>query len=194
MADDYLDLDLRNYRSNRSAMVPPGRYEVEVSHSEKRTSGANNPQLVSWLKITSGEWKGSILVDYATVTERALFRVVNFLNAVGVKTPNSQLRINPSTIIGKRLLIDVIEDEYKGAKQSKVNDYLPLPRGAQAADPTPAVTAETPQEGLAEFAAPVPNGADPVAVAAAEPAGETVTPAAVATANGVTGVVPVDDL
>lgn len=118
-------IDLRNYRSQTSAKVDPGNYTVVVDDVAVERSRNGNDMIVCWLTITEGDEKGQVLVDRLTITDKALFRIVGFMQALGLKTPKSRFKINADIFRGKRLIVSVADgEEYRGVIPSNVVGYM----------------------------------------------------------------------
>lgn len=122
-----LNVNLTDYKERFGQTVPPGRYTVVVDDLEQTTSKAGNPMVNLWFRIVEGPSDGATIVDRVTVTEKALFRVVAFMQAIGQPTPRRNLQINLNTWLGKRLQVDVEDGEpYNGRVRSEVRGYLRL--------------------------------------------------------------------
>lgn len=120
-------LDLRNYKDRMGARVAEGRYRVIVEDAEMDKSKANNPMINMWYRIlTPGEYEGLTLIDRLTLTEKAYFRIVGFMQAVGLPTPKKAFEIDlERQFIGKVLDVDVEDGEpYNGRVKSEVRGYL----------------------------------------------------------------------
>lgn len=120
-----LNVNLTNYKERFGQNVPPGRYTVVVDDLEQTTSKQGNPMVNLWFRIIEGPHDGATIVDRVTVTEKALFRVVAFMQAIGQPTPRRNLQINLNTWLGKRLQVDVEDGEpYNGRVRSEVRGYM----------------------------------------------------------------------
>lgn len=185
MSDDTLVIDLSNYKDRVGSRVPEGPYKVQVEDAESTTSSTNNPMVNLWLRIVGGEFDGQTITDRLVMTEKSLFRVVGFLQAINIPTPKQQIRINLRQIIGRYLEVDVADGQpYNGRVRSEVRGYnrVVSASGGDVADEF---------EGLSEFASvtdatsnevtDLPEAA-PAAPAPAQtaPKAETVAEAAVA--------------
>lgn len=145
-----LNVNLTDYKERFGQTVPPGRYTVVVDDLEQTTSKAGNPMVNLWFRIVEGPSDGATIVDRVTVTEKALFRVVAFMQAIGQPTPRRNLQINLNTWLGKRLQVDVEDGEpYNGRVRSEVRGYLRLDVG----DMTPGEYGEFREETDAAVAA-----------------------------------------
>lgn len=126
-------VDLTNYKDRVGSRVPPGRYRVVVDDVEPDRSSAGNPMINLWLRIQGGEFDGQTLVDRLTITEKSLFRVVGFMQAIGLPTPKKKLQIQPRKFVGQKLDVDVDDGEpYNGRIKSEVRGYVRIPKSQQA--------------------------------------------------------------
>ncbi len=128
---DTFELDLSGFVPNQSAYIPPGEYLVVVEDMEEMVSSTGNPMWkLTDSVLTEGEFQGMTLVDFLTLTPKALWRVVSFLNAVGIPTPKKKLSIPKGMLVGKTFIAVVIDDEYKGQVKSKIVEYRSASAGS----------------------------------------------------------------
>jgi len=133
MPSEDLVIDLTNYKDRMGSRVPQGTYVVVVDDAEPAESQAKNPMVNLWFRITGGEFDGQTITDRLVLTEKSLFRVVAFMQAVGLPTPRQRIKVNIRQFIGKRLLIDVSDGEpYNGRIRSEVRGYTKIASGAVA--------------------------------------------------------------
>ena len=118
-------LDLTNYRNRNGAKVPEGNYLVQVEEVEVgKSPNKGTRQWTVYLRIIGGDQDGQMLVDRLYITENALFRVVGFLNGIGVKTSNKKMRISPAKLAGRKARVDVADGEpYNGTVRSEIKSY-----------------------------------------------------------------------
>lgn len=118
-------LDLTNYRDRNGAKVPEGNYLVQVEEVEVgKSPNKGTRQWTVYLRIIGGDQDGQMLVDRLYITENALFRVVGFLNGIGVKTSNKKMRISPAKLAGRKARVDVADGEpYNGTVRSEIKSY-----------------------------------------------------------------------
>lgn len=162
---DALVIDLSNYKDRVGARVTPGRYRVVVEDVESDSSKAGNPMINLWFRIQGGEFDGQTLVDRLTITEKALFRVVGFMSAIGLPTPKKKFSINPQKFLGQQLEVDVDDGEpYNGRVKSEIRGYIRVPRTSQSS--------ATEDDGLEEFSAETTSNPAPAAAAEAAPQAE----------------------
>lgn len=136
--NDNVVIDLTNYKDRVGSRVPQGRYHVIVDDVEQSVSAANNTMITLGLRIVEGPFADSMLIDRLVLAEKALFRVVNFMQAIGLPTPRKRLSVNIKTWLGKHLTVDVEDGEpYNGKVKSEVRGYM---RILASSDKTAVVT------------------------------------------------------
>lgn len=135
MAGDELIVDLTNYKDRVGNRVVPGRYTVVVEDAESDTAKSGNPMVNLWLRVQGGEFDGATIVDRLVLTEKSLFRVVGFMQAIGLPTPRKRLKMNVRGFIGRTLDIDVEDgDPYNGRVKSEVRGYMRASGAGKAAE------------------------------------------------------------
>lgn len=155
MSDD-LVLDLSNYKDRVGSRVVPGTYRVQVEDAEITESAAKNQMINLWFTVVEGEFQGQTVVDRLVLTEKSLFRVVGFMQGVGLPTPKKKLKINVRQFVGRVLDIDVEDGEpYNGRIRSEVRGYRKV---AGAQPNTGADLPEDDDEPAVEAAAPAAAG------------------------------------
>lgn len=118
-------LDLSGYKPNMSDTVADDRYLAIVEDYELGKSKAGNDMFTVWLRILEGPEQGKVIIDRLTITSKALFKVVGFLNGIGQPTPKRRLSINPEVWKNKKVYIDTSHAEpYRGRPgTSQVDGY-----------------------------------------------------------------------
>lgn len=135
---DNVNIDLSNYKDRVGQRVAPGRYGVLVEDAEVDTARSGNTMINLWFRITEGEFEGATIVDRLVLTEKSMFRVVGFMQAIGLPTPKKKLQVNLRQFIGKYLDIDVDDGEpYNGRVKSEVRGYLRPENGPAKKEPKP---------------------------------------------------------
>lgn len=180
MSDDLI-VDLTNYKDRVGNRVVPGRYTVVVEDAENDTAKSGNAMVNLWLRVQGGEFDGATIVDRLVITEKSLFRVVGFMQAIGLPTPKKRLKMNVRGFIGRTLDIDVEDgDPYNGRVKSEVRGYMRIVGGAAAAEATDLDDLDTEAETAA--ADPAPEAETVTETAEAAPAAEVKEEAAPAAA------------
>ena len=127
-------IDLSNFKDRVGQRIQPGRYRVVVDDVEQDTAKSGNQMINLWLRVIEGEFNGSVLIDRLVLHQNSLFRVVGFLQAIGVPTPKKKLRMNIQAFLGKVLEVEVDDGEpYNGRVKSEIRAYYRI-TSADAAD------------------------------------------------------------
>lgn len=165
-----ITIDLSNYKETSSAYVEPGTYtvtveDVEITKTGEKSKNPGTPMLVLNYRITdpSSPADGAVLVDRLTLSEKAMFRVVGFLTALGLPTPKKKLALNTATLLNKRLQVTVEDGQpYNGQVRSEIRGYLKVVGGTAAAAAAPATDVADLTEDDAEDEEPTTAPAEPV--------------------------------
>jgi hypothetical protein len=153
-------LDLTGYKETLSATVPDGRYLVQVDDYElTKTKSTQKDMFNVWLRIVEGEYAGEVVIDRLTVTDKALFRIVGFLNGLGIPTPKKRLALDPNKWTGRKVWVDLeIGEPYRGRPgKSEVRGYVRYVPGEAAPQAAPGdvpgtVERQSTRDELDEFA------------------------------------------
>lgn len=122
--NENVTIDLTGYKDKMGSRVPEGRYKVQVSDTELDNSKAGNDMINVWLDIVDGEEAGQTLVDRLVLSPKSLFRVVGFMQAIGLQTPKKRLNINIKSWVGKVLEVDVEDGEpFNNKVRSEIRGY-----------------------------------------------------------------------
>jgi hypothetical protein len=134
MADSELLIDLSNYKDRIGSRVKPGNYTVVVEDAESTVASTGNPMVNLWFKIQGGDYDGQTVTDRLTITEKSMFRVVGFMQAIGLPTPKRKLKVTLRQFVGKKLEIAVDDGEpYNGRIRSEVKGYTKIVGANKAA-------------------------------------------------------------
>lgn len=141
-------IDLSNYKDTSSARVPEGRYRVVVDDVETDTAAkTGNTVIKVWLRILGGTQDGEVIIDRLTITPKAMFRVVGFMQGIGIPTPKKRLVIDLRSFLHRQVDVDVEDDEpYNGRIKSRIARYIRIaqPKAEEAAEDDLEAAAEKP--------------------------------------------------
>lgn len=119
-------MDLTNYKDRFGTNVPKGRYRVVVDDAEMDTSKNGNKMINMWYRILDGDHADKTIIDRLMPEGKAQFRLVSFMQAIGLRTPKKRLQLKLSQFIGQVLEIDVEDGApYNGRVKTEVRGYLP---------------------------------------------------------------------
>lgn len=123
MADGF-SIDLTNYKDRVGSRVPEGDYVVVVEDTENDKSKAGNPMVNVWYRVVDGPEAGATIIDRLVMTEKSLFRVVGFLQGLGLPTPKKKFKVPHKAIRGRKMVITVEDGEpWNGRVKSEVRAY-----------------------------------------------------------------------
>lgn len=162
MADNKVNLktviDLSNYKDSGNVRIPEGRYRAIVDDVDLDKSRAGNTLIKVWMRVLGGEHDGAVILDRLTLTDKAMFRVVGFMQGIGIKTPKKKLQINLGTFLNRQVDIEVVDGEpYNGRIRSEIAQYIRVaqPKAEEAAeDDLDALEADVEDEAPAKPAKP----------------------------------------
>jgi hypothetical protein len=156
MASESVTIDLTGYKDKTGSRVPEGRYHVVVDDCEKDKSGQGNDMINVYLRVVGGEYADASLMDRLVLTEKSLFRVVGFMQALGIPTPKKKLNVDIAKWRGRHLWVDVSDgDPYMGRVRSECRGYERYVEKKAGPSATDAL------EGLDEFGPSSANGIGP---------------------------------
>ena len=105
MANDVIELDFSDVKDFAgSVKVPKGDYKLKVQSIELGTSKAKNPMWTVKSQFLTGPEAGATITERLALTEKALFKVKSFLEALGVTVGKRKLKL-PNTTEGLQKLI-----------------------------------------------------------------------------------------
>ena len=102
---------------------PEGEWLAKLSSIEEGTvQGSGDDCLKARFEVIKGSAKGCAVFETFSLTEKALWKLKGFLEAIGMKA-NGKLSLDLGQLEGKVCIIDVIHDEYNGQKGAKFASY-----------------------------------------------------------------------
>jgi len=126
---DFGDTESRGgAKGARSAHVPEGDYAVKVKKAELgKSSEKETPGIFVTYEVTSPKaFKGKILRDRLWLSDKALWRVRQTWEALGVTVPSKKVKLDPRKIVGKTCAVTVEDEEYDEKVRSNVVDTFLL--------------------------------------------------------------------
>lgn len=114
MAPSY-NLDLSGYRPMVSDTVPDGRYLAMVEDYDFSKSKSGNDMFTIWVRIVTGPYAGNVIIDRLVTQGKGLFKIVGFMNGLGLPTPKRRLSVNPEQWKNRKVYIDTgMSEPYRG--------------------------------------------------------------------------------
>lgn len=103
---------------------PEGEHVVKVKKAEMGTvQGSGDDCVKAVFEVIKGDAKGAQVFETFSLSEKALWKLKSFLQAIGIKA-DGKFTLDLDKIEGKICSVDVIHEEYNGQKRAKISDYL----------------------------------------------------------------------
>jgi cobalamin biosynthesis protein CobT len=127
-----------NFKIPKSAgagtRIEAGKYPgkcVGVVYGRAKSSG--NPMYTWSFIITKGEYAGKDFPLYTADTEDAAWKILETLQGLGFEVEaGDSLKITRKDVMGRRCILIVVDDEYQGRPQSKLQGIEADPKGGFA--------------------------------------------------------------
>lgn len=119
--------------------LPEGSYLATVAKVEAKNSKAGNPMLV--YTLIPVDHPTAVYPYYIVLDEKQLWKLRALLLAAGKDVPKRRVTVDPESIVGKQVMIDLEDSEWEGREKSTVAGvFKPAPEETLA-----------PEEGEIEF-------------------------------------------
>lgn len=103
---------------------PEGEWLARVKKAEMgEVQGSGDDCIKAQFEVIQGSAKGNTVFETFSLSEKALWKLKSFLEAIGMKA-SGKLTIDLDKLAGKTCVIDVIHDEYNGTKRAKISSYM----------------------------------------------------------------------
>lgn len=120
-----IQVDFSKMKEGGGTRVPEGDYLAVIKSIKPDTSQNGNRMLVFTFLGKEGKLKGKEILDRATLTDKALFKLRDILEAVGIAVPRRVVNIPIKKLVGKEIGLTIVDDEpYNGRIKSTVADYI----------------------------------------------------------------------
>ena len=103
---------------------PEGEWLARLKKADMgEVQGSGDDCIKAQFEVIKGSAKGNTVFETFSLTEKALWKLKSFLDAVGMKS-NGKLTLDLDKMEGKVCIIDVIHYEYNGQKRAKISSYI----------------------------------------------------------------------
>lgn len=103
---------------------PEGEWLAKLTKIEMgEVQGSGDDCLKARFEVIKGSAKGNTVFETFALSEKALWKLKSFLEAIGVKA-TGKISLDLDKLEGKICIIDVIHDEYNGTKRAKISAYV----------------------------------------------------------------------
>ena len=154
------------------ARCSEGVHTAKLIEIEETTTQAGDDMLKATFEVISGQDKGCRVFDNFTLSDKALWKLKQFLVAAGVKA-DGKVAVDLDRLLGKVCDITVVHEEYNGVTRAKISDYQKLIKLAKAADMEDYDEIEEDDEEEVEEVKPVKKAKPAKSKPAPEPVEET---------------------
>lgn len=124
------NIDLSQVES--SFALPDDEYLAKCVGLEKQVSKAGNDMYVFTFTIMEGEYQGRDFKLFCALTPQALFKLMEVAEAMQFDDIGASTQFSPDRVINKAVTLVMAQDEYNGKVNSKINQVLAHPKGADA--------------------------------------------------------------
>lgn len=98
--------------------LPAGPYLATLAKVESKTSKAGNPMLV--YTVIPVEHPTAVYPYYVLLDEKQLWKFRALLLAAGKEVPKRKVTVDPESIVGRQVMIDLEDDEWEGREKSTI--------------------------------------------------------------------------
>lgn len=123
-------LDFSNYAEQQTSEgIQAGKYLVRITKAVDSESKNGNTYILLNMQVIGGPKEHveskSVLVDRLTLSDNALFRMANFLPAIGIPV-DKKVAFDSKQFVGKKVVAIVEMEEYQGQPRPAVKRYAPV--------------------------------------------------------------------
>ena len=157
-------LDFSNYAEQQTSEgIQAGKYLARITKAVDSTSKNGNTYILLNMQVIGGPKEHveskSVLVDRLTLSDNALFRMANFLPAIGIPV-DKKVAFDSKQFVGKKVVAIVEMEEYQGQPRPAVKRYAPVSTWEGELPHAPAPAAEDFEEEVEEVSTVADSGTD----------------------------------
>lgn len=181
-------LDFSNYAEQQTSEgIQAGKYLARITKAVDSESKNGNTYILLNMQVIGGPKEHveskSVLVDRLTLSDNALFRMANFLPAIGIPV-DKKVAFDSKQFIGKKVVAIVDMEEYQGQPRPAVKRYAPVSTWEGELPPAPAPAAEDFEEEVEEVSTVADSSTDSNAAESVSTDGAVSTDDSVDAENG----------
>lgn len=114
-------LDFTNVESFSKAAE--GRHRVKIVEINEQTSQGGDDMLVFVFEVIKGDSKGARVYENCVLTDKALWKLQQILQAIGIKC-DGKVALDLDKLIGKICEVDVFHEEYEGRTRARIGEFF----------------------------------------------------------------------
>lgn len=119
-------LDFTNVRDRsqyNSKHVDEGDYIAIITGVEETQSKSDGEDM--WVfAFQLEDMRSAVYPYYCKLDEDSLWKIRNILEAAGITVPKRKANVDPTRVVGKRVLISLQDDEYEGKPKSVIQSVM----------------------------------------------------------------------
>nr|DAY02685.1 MAG TPA: Protein of unknown function (DUF669) [Caudoviricetes sp.] len=157
-------LDFSNYAEQQTSEgIQAGKYLARITKAVDSESKNGNTYILLNMQVIGGPKEHveskSVLVDRLTLSDNALFRMANFLPAIGIPV-DKKVAFDSKQFVGKKVVAIVEMEEYQGQPRPAVKRYAPVSTWEGELPHATAPAAEDFEEEVEEVSTVADSGTD----------------------------------
>ena len=104
-----------------------GQHTAKIVEVQENTTQAGDDMLTMVFEVIKGDSKGARVFDNFVLTDKALWKLKQLLQVVGIKC-NGKIALDLDKLVGKICDIAVYHEEYNGKMKARIDEYIALKR------------------------------------------------------------------
>lgn len=101
---------------------PPGDYPAKITKVvDAEAKGDGQPMWLFTIEVN-----GATYPMYCKLVENQLWKLRNLAMAAGQSIPKKRVKLDPNTLVGRKIAVTLEDEEYEGKMQSVVQATFPL--------------------------------------------------------------------
>jgi hypothetical protein len=110
-----------------------GEHIAVLKEIEEKESQNGSDMLAAVFEVIKGSSTGARVFDNFVLTEKALWKLKGYLEAVGMKA-DGKIVIDLDKLVGKTCIINVLHEEYNGQTRAKIDGFKSLTQKSESDD------------------------------------------------------------
>ena len=99
-----------------------GVHTAKIVEVQENTTQAGDDMLIMVLEVINGDSKGARVYDNFVLTEKALWKLKQLLQAIGMKC-DGKIVLDLDKLVGRVCEITVYHEEYNGKTKARIDEY-----------------------------------------------------------------------
>lgn len=102
-----------------------GQHTAKIVEVQENTTQAGDDMLTMVFEVIKGDSKGAKVFDNFVLTDKALWKLKQLLQVVGIKC-DGRIALDLDKLVGKVCDIAVYHEEYNGKMKARIDEYIAL--------------------------------------------------------------------